>query len=70
LIALASNVEASFAVRAGARHGLRAAHAALQAAGDATGIALREDIQHYLARPETPAPRTPPSPTPPGEPIG
>ncbi len=70
LMALASNGDASFAVRAGARHGLRAAHVALQTAGDATGAALREDIQRYLARPETPAPRTPPSPTPPGEPIG
>jgi hypothetical protein len=70
LIALSSNVDVSFAVRAGARHGLRAAQAALQTAGDATGTALREDVQHYLARPETPAPITPLSPTPPGEPIG
>ncbi len=70
LIALAANVDASFAVRAGARHGLRAARLALQTAGDATGTALREDIERYLARPEAPAPRTPPSPTPPGEPIG
>jgi hypothetical protein len=70
LIALASNGDASFAVRAGARRGLRAAHVLLQTAGDATGTALREDIGRYLARPETPAPRTPPSPIPPGEPIG
>jgi hypothetical protein len=70
LIALASSADASFAVRADARRGLRSAQGALQTAGDAAGTALREDIQHYLARPEMVAPRTPPSPIPPGEPIG
>jgi Met-zincin/Domain of unknown function (DUF5117) len=70
LIGLASNTDASFAVRAAARHGLHAANVALQTAGDATGTALREDVQRYLARPEAPALRTPPSPIPPGEPIG
>jgi hypothetical protein len=70
LMGLASNTDAAFAVRAVARQGLKTARASLGVASDPAGVALREDIDHYLARPETPAPRTQPPAPPPGEPIG
>jgi hypothetical protein len=32
--------------------------------------ATRDDIERFLARPDAPRKRTPPPPTPPGDPIG
>ena len=70
LIELAANQGAAFQVRAGARLGLRLVRARLAAASDSAGIALREDVERYLTRPEAQTPRTPLPETPPGEPIG
>ncbi len=70
LIGLAANQSAAFQVRAGARRGLKLAGTRLATASDSAGTALREDIERYLSRPETQAPRTPLPETPPGEPIG
>ncbi len=70
LIALASNDDASFEVRASARLGLRRARTALASATDSAGTALREDVDRYLTHPEPPPVRTPPPAAPAGEPIG
>ena len=70
LIDLASNQSTSFEVRAGARQGLKQVRASLGLAKDSSGVALREDVERYLAHPDQIVPRTPPAPAPPGEPIG
>lgn len=70
LIDLASDQDAAFEVRASARMGLRRARTALAPATDSAGVALREDVDRYLTRPEPPATRTPPLAQPAGEPIG
>ena len=70
LIELGANQSAAFEVRAAARASLRQAAARLGGASDATAVALREDIARFLAAPVEPARRTPPLPTPAGEPIG
>jgi hypothetical protein len=66
---LASNADAAFEVRAGARQALRLARARLAARTDDAGIVLRQEIDRYLTQP-TPNTPTPPLPLPPGEPIG
>ena len=70
LVDLAANPNAAFQVRAGARLGLKLARARLATASDSAGVALREDIERFLNRPEVQSPRTPLPETPPGEPIG
>jgi hypothetical protein len=76
LMDLAADDGASPQVRAVAAEYLRAimqTDAAAAARDEATGAHLRstrEEIERFLARPDAPRKRTPPPPTPPGDPIG
>ncbi|MDQ3213148.1 MAG: zinc-dependent metalloprotease [Acidobacteriota bacterium] len=70
LMDLAANAGASPQVRSTAAAGLRAIVAATRAAASAHAAGTREDIERFLRRPEAPEKRTPPLPTPAGEPIG
>jgi hypothetical protein len=77
LIDLAADDDASPQVRAVATNALRhlmlrrLKEAAPEGAGwDAHWRATAEDIERFLERPDAPRKRTPPPPTPPGDPIG
>lgn len=70
LMDLAANADASPQVRSTATAGLRAIVAATRTAASAHAAGTREDIERFLQRPEAPQRRTPPLPTPAGEPIG
>ena len=76
LMDLAADPEATTQVRAVATEWLRAllqSDTANAVSLDATGTHLRathEEIERFLARPDAPRRRTPPPPTPPGDPIG
>ena len=76
LMDLAADPDASPQVRAVATERLRAiltVDAAATPRDDATGAhlrATREEIERFLARPDAPRRRTPPPPTPAGDPIG
>lgn len=70
LMDLAANAEASPQVRSTATAGLRAIVAATRPAASSHASGAREDIERFLQRPEAPQRRTPPLPTPAGEPIG
>jgi hypothetical protein len=72
---LAADADASTQVRAVAAAQLRALleETAPTSRDEATEIhrrATREEIERFLARPAEPRKRTPPPPTPPGDPIG
>jgi hypothetical protein len=75
LMDLAANADASAQVRAVATDALRQLAESLKAPG-AVGEASAhrkltvEEIERFLARPAEPRKRTPPLPTPPGDPIG
>ncbi|HEX6185083.1 MAG TPA: zinc-dependent metalloprotease, partial [Pyrinomonadaceae bacterium] len=76
LMDLAADPDAAPHVRAVATEALRNIkdnETQLTVRDDATGIhfrATREEIERFLARPDAPRRRTPPPPTPPGDPIG
>ena len=75
LMDLAADAEAAQQVRAVAADALRAvmADTTAPARDEATAAhlrATRDDIERFLARPAEPRKRTPPLPTPPGDPIG
>lgn len=76
LMDLAADPDASTQVRAVATEWLRSlmlANTAANSTDEATNMhlrATREEIERFLARPDAPRRRTPPPPTPPGDPIG
>jgi Met-zincin/Domain of unknown function (DUF5117) len=75
LMDLAADADASTLVRAVASAWLRAVFddTAVSTGDEATDIhrrAVHEEIERFLARPAEPRRRTPPPPTPPGDPIG
>ncbi|MCA1619328.1 MAG: zinc-dependent metalloprotease [Acidobacteria bacterium] len=76
LMDLAADADASTQARAVATDWLRTllvSDTANAAGTDATAVHLRsthEEIERFLARPDAPRRRTPPPPTPPGDPIG
>jgi hypothetical protein len=75
LMDLAADADASTQVRAVAAASLRALleETAATSRDEATGAhrrAAHEEIERFLARPAEPRRRTPPPPTPPGDPIG
>ncbi|HWS90477.1 MAG TPA: zinc-dependent metalloprotease [Pyrinomonadaceae bacterium] len=75
LIDLAADDSASPQVRGVAGEYLRSImeRSAVTSPDEATAIhfrSTREDIERFLARPDAPRKRTPPPPTPPGDPIG
>jgi hypothetical protein len=76
LMDLAADPDASTQVRAVASEWLRSlmqSDTAAAARDEATNThlrATREEIERFLARPDAPRRRTPPPPTPPGDPIG
>jgi hypothetical protein len=75
LIDLAGNADAAPQVRAVATDALRRLAAKLKTPGGDEGSAAHrqltsDDIERFLARPAEPRKRTPPLPTPPGDPIG
>ncbi len=67
---LASNADASPAVRAEAAAGLRQILGVARLAGSAHAAGARDDIERFLKRPEPAEKRTPPLTPPAGEPIG
>jgi hypothetical protein len=76
LMDTAANDSAATQVRADANAALRMLadalkHNAQTAAPDLQHVAATvEDIERFLSRPDAPRKRTPPPPTPPGDPIG
>jgi hypothetical protein len=75
LMDLAANADAAPQVRAVATAALRTLAEKLKAPGatadaDAHRKLTVEDIERFLTRPDAPRKRTPPPPTPPGDPIG
>ncbi|KXK00461.1 MAG: hypothetical protein UZ17_ACD001002217 [Acidobacteria bacterium OLB17] len=75
LMGLAADADARPQVRAVASEALRSLAAYLKrvrAVGDAAAHnrSTVEDIERFLSRPYEPTKRTPPLPTPPGDPIG
>ena len=77
LMDLAANDNAAPQVRATATEALRALQARLKTPAGMTSAAelahrraTLDDIERFLARPDAPRKRTPPSPAPPGDPIG
>jgi hypothetical protein len=70
LMDLAANASASSEVRAAASAGLRQVLALTRSATSAHATGTTEDIERFLRRPDAPQKRTPPLPTPAGEPIG
>jgi hypothetical protein len=70
LMDLAANPDAAPQVRSAAAAGLRQILALARATTSDHAAATRDDIERFLRRPDTPQKRTPPLPTPAGEPIG
>ena len=70
LMDLSANADASPQVRSAAAAGLRQVLALTRGATSAHASGTRDDIERFLRRPDTPQKRTPPLPTPAGEPIG
>ena len=75
LMDLAANADAASQVRAVATDSLRRLAESLKAPGAASEASAHrrlalEEIERFLARPAEPRKRTPPLPTPPGDPIG